>query len=88
MENGGRTEKSLEMVSLKEGNHPVAADEIDWWVFQMDCLHSEHCGSIYLMIQHWHPGIAERQMGYPVEALFLLFVELCSSTCFVNKTWW
>lgn len=56
------------MASVKEDYHTVAADEIDWWVFQINCLHSWHLRSVLLIIIHGHLGIAECNISYLVES--------------------
>ena len=38
---GGDDDKAaehLEMATVQEGNHALAADDIDWCVYQIDCL--------------------------------------------------
>jgi len=38
MENGDKTVERLEMAAVKEGNHTLAAVDIDWCVSYIDCL--------------------------------------------------
>jgi hypothetical protein len=38
METGDKTAEHVEMATVKEANRTLAADDIDWYVSQIDCL--------------------------------------------------
>ena len=80
MENGDKTAEHLGMVAVQEGNHTIAADDIDWCVHQVDCLCPRWFLKYYVMILNCRHGVVARQIGHPVVPYLLSSVEIPSST--------
>ena len=88
METGDKTAEQLEMAAVKEGNHTLAADDIDWCVAQNDCLCEWHVVNFYPVLLNCHHAIVARQIGHQVEPYSLSSVEILSSTCYVKQREW
>jgi len=71
------------MAAVMVGNHTHAADDIDWFVSQIDCLCQfvNYCPVILNCLQ----GVVGCQISHPDEPYLLSSVEILSLTCSVNK---
>jgi len=75
----------LEMAAVKKCNHTDAADDIDWCVFKMNCLCQRQFVKYYPTNLNCRLGVVVGQIVHLVELYLLSPVEICSSTCSVNK---
>jgi len=73
------------MATVMAGNHPEAADNIHWFVIQIDCLCHWHFAKYFLMILNCLPGVVVLQIGYREEPELLSSLEIYMSTSSVNK---
>jgi hypothetical protein len=73
------------MVAVKAGNNTHVAVDIEWIVSQMDCLCEWQFMNCFLMIQNCLYGVVACHIGHLDEPFQLSSVEICSSTCSVNK---
>jgi len=71
MENGDKTAEHLEMATVPERNHILAADNINRCVYQVDCLGQGQFVKYYLMILNCRYGVVRRQTGHLVQAYSL-----------------
>jgi len=85
METGDETAEHLEMAAVKEGNCTLAADDINWWISQIDCPCQWQFVIIYPVILHCHYYIIASQIGHRVEPYELSSVEIFPSTYSVKK---
>jgi len=85
METGDKTAENLEMAAVKEGNRTLVADDIDWWVSQIDRLCEWHVVKLYPVILNCHHRFVVSQIGHQVEPYSLSWVEILSSTCSVKQ---
>ena len=85
MKTGDKTAERLEIAAVKEGNHTLAVDDIDWCVSQIDCLCEWHVVNFYAVILNCHHHVVVSQIGYQVDPYSLSSVEILSSTCALNK---
>jgi len=67
METGDKTVERLEMAAVKEGNHTLAADDIDWCVSQIDCHREWHVVNFYPVILNCCHCVVASQIGHQVE---------------------
>ena len=88
METGDKTAERLEMAAVKEGNRTIVADDIDWCVFQVDCLCEWDVMNFYLVILNYRHPIVASPKGHQVEPYSLSSVEILSSTCSVKQRLW
>jgi hypothetical protein len=86
METGDKTAERLEMAAVKEGNHTLGADDIDWCVFQIDCLCEWHIVNFYLVILTCRRCVVASQIGHQMEPYSLSSVEILLSTWSVKQT--
>jgi len=80
-----RTRERLEMVAARAGNYNPVVDEFDLWVARIECLCLVYFRHYYLMLPHCHLGVVLNQTAHPVEAYWLLSVEIRSSTSYLNN---
>jgi len=55
------------MAAVKEGNHTLAADDIDWRVSQINCLCEWQVVNYNLVILNCRHWIVVSQIGHQVE---------------------
>jgi len=85
METDDKTAEHLEMTAVKEGNHTLAADDIDWCVSLIDCLCEWHVMNFYPVILNCHHPFVVSQLGQQVQPYSMSLVEILSSTCSVKQ---
>jgi hypothetical protein len=76
------------MAAVKEGNRTLAAENIDWCVFQIDLLCEWHVVNVYPVILNCRQHIIASQIGHQVESYSLDPVAILSSTCCANPSSW
>ena len=84
METGDKTAQSLEMATMKKGNHTLVGDDIEWCVSQIDCHCEWHVMNFYLVILKCHHCVVASQIGHQVEPYSLCSVEILLLTCSVK----
>jgi len=68
MESANISAERLEMAAVQAGNHTHAADDIDWFVSQIDCLCQwQFLNYLPMMILNCLQGIVVCQIGHPEE---------------------
>ena len=85
MENVDNTAAPLEMAAVKAGNHTHTADDINWYVSQINCLYQWQFMNYFQMILNRLHGIVPNHIALQVEPHWLSPVEIRSSTCSINK---
>ena len=85
METGDETAERLEMAAVKEGNHTLVADDIDWCLSQIDCLCELHVVNFYPVILNCHHHVVVIQISHKVERYSLSLVEINLSTYSVEQ---
>jgi hypothetical protein len=85
MESADKTAECMEMVAVKTGNHTLVAVDIDWFMSQIDCHCEWQVVNCFLTILNCLHGIVVCDIGHLEEPCSLASVEICSSTCSVNK---
>jgi len=85
METGDKTAEHLEMGAVKESNHTLAADDIDWGVSQIDTLCEWYMVNFYPVIPNCHHCVVVSPTGNQVEPYSLSLVEILWSTCSVKQ---
>jgi len=77
METGDKTAERLEIGAGKAGNHTHAADDIDWSVFQINCLHQWQFINCYTMMSNCGHIVVLLTIGHPEVPYSLSAVEIC-----------
>jgi hypothetical protein len=83
METGNITPEHLEIATVKEGNHTLAAEDISWWVSQIDFLWYWHVANFYQVILNCRHLIVVSEIGHLVQPYSQSSVEILLSTCSV-----
>ena len=81
METGDTTVECQEMDAVKEGNHTLAADDIDQCVSRNDCLCLLQFVNHYPEILKCDHVVGVSQIGFPAEPHSMCSVEIHSLTC-------
>jgi hypothetical protein len=85
METSDNMAERLELASEHEGYNTPAVDDIDWRVFQINCLGQWHFMNHHLRILNCCHGPAASHFGHPVVLYSLSLAEIPSVTCTVDK---
>jgi len=85
MEQGGKTAERLEMVAAKAGSYTPVEVEFESADARIECLCSVYFQHYCQLLSHCLLGIVVSQTGRPVEPYWLSWVEIRSSTLYVNK---